>query len=46
MWTVKYFLRSSEQEKIFYDLIRLRSFLISQEANPNFKLVEVKQLIF
>ena len=45
MWTVTYQLNGSRQQKIFFDALKLRSFLKDNESNPEFKLVSVIQAL-
>lgn len=45
MWRVTYRLKGSELQKLFFDLGTLRRFLISGEKNPDYRLVEVVQVV-
>jgi hypothetical protein len=45
MYIVKFTILGSKQEKIFYNLVKMRNYLRNQEKNPNFKLTEVRQVV-
>ena len=45
MWVIRFMLKHDEREKLFYDLLNMRRFLVNGAHNPNFQLIEVRQIV-